>query len=199
MLAALAEAAAVGDLPLTNGMPRVIGGRYGLSSKEFTPSHVAGVFNELAAERPKPHFTVGIYDDVTRLSLEPDREVRYARPAGEVQAMFFGLGSDGTVGANKSSVKIIGEQTDLYAQGYFVYDSKKSGSVTVSHLRFGPRADPLDLPHRRRRLRGLPPVRPAGEDEGARVRPPRGDVPAEQPVGPPTRCGTTCRSRCSAS
>ena len=139
VVAALTEAAAVGDLPLTNGTPRVIGGRYGLSSKEFTPSHVAGVFNELAAAQPKAHFTVGIYDDVTHLSLEPDREVRYARPAGEVQAMFFGLGSDGTVGANKSSVKIIGEQTDLYAQGYFVYDSKKSGSVTVSHLRFGPR------------------------------------------------------------
>ena len=87
---------------------------------------------------PRPHFTVGIYDDVTRLSLEPDRSVRYARPPGEVQAMFFGLGSDGTVGANKSSIKIIGEQTELFAQGYFVYDSKKAGSVTVSHLRFGP-------------------------------------------------------------
>ena len=84
------------------------------------------------------HFTVGIYDDVTRLSLEPDRAVRYSRPQGEVQAMFFGLGSDGTVGANKSSIKIIGEQTDRFAQGYFVYDSKKAGSVTVSHLRFGP-------------------------------------------------------------
>ena len=81
---------------------------------------------------------MGIYDDVTRLSLEPDRAVRYARPQGEVQAMFFGLGSDGTVGANKSSIKIIGEQTDQFAQGYFVYDSKKAGSVTVSHLRFGP-------------------------------------------------------------
>ena len=138
VVAALVEAAASGDLPSTRPMPRVIGGRYGLSSKEIGPSHVAGVFNELAAERPKAHFTVGIYDDVTRLSLEPDRTIRYARPPGEVQAMFFGLGSDGTVGANKSSVKIIGEETDLYAQGYFVYDSKKSGSVTVSHLRFGP-------------------------------------------------------------
>jgi pyruvate-ferredoxin/flavodoxin oxidoreductase len=138
VLAALAEAAASGDLPSTRPMPRVIGGRYGLSSKEIGPSHVAGVYNELAAERPKAHFTVGIHDDVTRLSLEPDRSVRYARPPGEVQAMFFGLGSDGTVGANKSSVKIIGEETDLHAQGYFVYDSKKSGSVTVSHLRFGP-------------------------------------------------------------
>ena len=90
------------------------------------------------AARPKRHFTVGIYDDVTRLSLPIDDEFRYPRPAGEVQAVFFGLGSDGTVGANKASVKIIGEDTDLFAQGYFVYDSKKSGSVTVSHLRFGP-------------------------------------------------------------
>ena len=109
-----------------------------MASKEITPSRIAGVFNELAGARPKMHFTVGIYDDVTRLSLEPDRAVRYSRPQGEVQAMFFGLGSDGTVGANKSSIKIIGEQTDLFAQGYFVYDSKKAGSVTVSHLRFGP-------------------------------------------------------------
>ncbi len=138
VVAALAEAGAAGTLPFTAGMPRVIGGRYGLSSKEFLPSHVGGVFRELTAERPRPHFTVGIFDDVTRLSVDPDREVRYERPTGEVQAMFFGLGSDGTVGANKSSVKIIGEQTDLFAQGYFVYDSKKSGSVTISHLRFGP-------------------------------------------------------------
>ena len=138
VLAALAEAAASGDLPLTAGMPRVIGGRYGLASKEITPSHVAGVFNELSVAQPKTHFTVGIYDDVTRLSLDSDRGVRYNRPPGEVQAMFFGLGSDGTVGANKSSIKIIGEQTELFAQGYFVYDSKKAGSVTVSHLRFGP-------------------------------------------------------------
>ena len=96
------------------------------------------VFDELAAERPKRHFTVGIYDDVTHLSLPIDAEFRRPRPAGEVQAVFFGLGSDGTVGANKASVKIIGEGTDLHAQGYFVYDSKKSGGVTVSHLRFGP-------------------------------------------------------------
>jgi pyruvate-ferredoxin/flavodoxin oxidoreductase len=128
-----------GDEPPFPSAPHVIGGRYGLSSKEMTPSMIAPIFAELDAARPNRHFTVGIYDDVTRLSLEADRSVRYARPAGEVQAMFFGLGSDGTVGANKSSVKIIGEETDLYAQGYFVYDSKKSGSVTVSHLRFGPR------------------------------------------------------------
>ena len=88
--------------------------------------------------RPKRRFTVGIRDDVTGLSLDGDDDFRYPRPAGEVQAMFFGLGADGTVGANKASVKIIGEHTDLFSQGYFVYDSKKSGSVTVSHLRFGP-------------------------------------------------------------
>jgi pyruvate-ferredoxin/flavodoxin oxidoreductase len=119
-------------------MPRVIGGRYGLSSKEFTPGMAKVVFDELAAAVPKRHFTVGITDDVTHLSLAPDTAFRYPRPAGEVQAMFFGTGSDGTVGANKNTVKIIGEGTDLYAQGYFVYDSKKAGSVTVSHLRFGP-------------------------------------------------------------
>ena len=99
---------------------------------------VKGVFDELSRERPKRHFTVGIYDDVTHLSLAADNDFAVPRPDGEVQAVFFGLGSDGTVGANKSSVKIIGESTDLFAQGYFVYDSKKSGSVTVSHLRFGP-------------------------------------------------------------
>jgi pyruvate-ferredoxin/flavodoxin oxidoreductase len=138
VVAALAEAAISGTAPLRGALPRVIGGRYGLASKEITPSHIAGVFKELAADVPKVHFTVGIHDDVSRLSVDPDRTVRYARPDGEVQAMFFGLGADGTVGANKSSIKIIGEETDLFAQGYFVYDSKKSGSVTVSHLRFGP-------------------------------------------------------------
>ncbi|MGD0122175.1 MAG: pyruvate:ferredoxin (flavodoxin) oxidoreductase [Candidatus Limnocylindrales bacterium] len=126
------------DEPAFATTPRIIGGRYGLSSKEVTPSMIKPVFDELAAGRPKRHFTVGIYDDVTHLSLPIETEFRHARPAGEVQALFFGLGSDGTVSANKSSVKIIGEGTDLFAQGYFVYDSKKSGSVTVSHLRFGP-------------------------------------------------------------
>jgi pyruvate-ferredoxin/flavodoxin oxidoreductase len=117
--------------------PRIVGARYGLSSKELTPSMVAGVFAELAADRPRHELTVGIRDDVTGLGVEP-RPVAVSRPVGEVEAVFFGLGADGTVGANKSSVKIIGEGTDLHAQGYFVYDSKKSGSVTVSHLRFGP-------------------------------------------------------------
>ncbi len=126
------------DTPPFDVAPRVIGGRYGLSSKEFTPSMVKPVFDELAAARPKRHFTVGIYDDVTNLSLPIDDAFRHPRPAGEVQALFWGLGSDGTVGANKASVKIIGEGTDLFAQGYFVYDSKKSGGVTSSHLRFGP-------------------------------------------------------------
>ena len=126
------------DTPPFAAWPRVIGGRYGLSSKEMTPSMIKPIFEELGAARPKRHFTVGIYDDVTHLSLPIDSDFRIRRPAGEVQAVFFGLGSDGTVGANKASVKIIGEGTDLFAQGYFVYDSKKSGSVTVSHLRFGP-------------------------------------------------------------
>ncbi len=140
VLAALTEAMDT-DAPPFAGMPRVTGGRYGLASKEVAPSMLKPVFDELKAERPKRHFTVGIYDDVTRLSLRIDTEFTHPRPPGEVQAIFFGLGSDGTVGANKSSVKIIGEHTDLFAQGYFVYDSKKSGSVTVSHLRFGP--DPI--------------------------------------------------------
>ncbi len=126
------------DTPPFAVAPKVVGGRYGLSSKEFTPAMVKPVFDELLAARPKRHFTVGIYDDVTNLSLPISATFRHPRPAGEVQALFFGLGSDGTVGANKASVKIIGEGTDLFAQGYFVYDSKKSGSVTSSHLRFGP-------------------------------------------------------------
>jgi pyruvate-ferredoxin/flavodoxin oxidoreductase len=132
------------EAPPFERAPHVIGGRYGLSSKEFRPAHVKAVFDELArfdtptGGGPKRRFTVGIRDDVTQLSLDDDDEFRFPRPDGEVQAMFFGLGADGTVGANKASVKIIGEHTDLFAQGYFVYDSKKSGSVTVSHLRFGP-------------------------------------------------------------
>ena len=115
--------------------PRVIGGRYGLSSKEFTPPMVQAVLEEAASDRPRNHFTVGIVDDVSRTSL-PTGDT-WQEPEDVVRAVFYGLGSDGTVGANKASVKIIGDHTDLYAQGYFVYDSKKSGSRTVSHLRFG--------------------------------------------------------------
>ena len=137
MVAALAEGMD-GEAPPFAQQPRVIGGRYGLSSKEMTPAMIKPIFEELAAEKPKRHFTVGIHDDVTHLSLPIDTNFTHPRPKGEVQAVFLGLGSDGTVGANKSSVKIIGEGTDLFVQGYFEYDSKKSGSVTVSHLRFGP-------------------------------------------------------------
>ncbi|MGB9204861.1 MAG: pyruvate:ferredoxin (flavodoxin) oxidoreductase [Terriglobales bacterium] len=117
--------------------PETIGGRYGLSSKEFTASMVKAVYDNLAAPKPKDHFTVGIHDDVghTSLDYDPDFSVE---PDSVVRAMFYGLGADGTVGANKNSIKIIGENTDNYGQGYFVYDSKKSGAMTVSHLRFGP-------------------------------------------------------------
>jgi pyruvate-ferredoxin/flavodoxin oxidoreductase len=117
--------------------PKIIGGRYGLSSKEFTPAMVKAVFDELAAEQPSNHFTVGIHDDLTHSSLEWDESFRTDAHDTTFQAVFYGLGSDGTVGANKNSIKIIGESTEKYAQGYFVYDSKKSGAVTVSHLRFG--------------------------------------------------------------
>ncbi len=121
-----------------NGFPKIIGGRYGLSSKEFTPAMVKGVFDMMKQEKPKNHFTVGINDDVTHTSVEFDPAFS-TEPDDVIRAMFYGLGADGTVGANKNSIKIIGEDTDFFAQGYFVYDSKKSGSTTVSHLRFGPR------------------------------------------------------------
>ncbi len=135
VVAALTEASQDGD----RVMPRVSGGRYGLSSKEFTPGMVAGVFSELAHERPRRRFTIGINDDVsgTSLTYDPSLDVE---PAETVKAIFFGMGSDGTVGANKNTIKILGSDENLHAQGYFVYDSKKSGSETVSHLRFGPRA-----------------------------------------------------------
>ncbi|MEH1953966.1 MAG: pyruvate:ferredoxin (flavodoxin) oxidoreductase [Nostoc sp.] len=117
-------------------LPKIIGGRYGLSSKEFTPAMVKGIFDNLAQAKPKNHFTIGINDDVSHTSLSFDSNFS-TESDNVVRAMFYGLGADGTVGANKNSIKIIGEETDNYAQGYFVYDSKKSGSITVSHLRFG--------------------------------------------------------------
>jgi pyruvate-ferredoxin/flavodoxin oxidoreductase len=123
---------------------RVIGGRYGLGSKEFTPAMVKAIFDELAKASPKRHFTVGIVDDVTRLSLAVD-EAFQVEPDGTVRAVFFGLGADGTVSANKNSIKIIAGDGDQHGQGYFVYDSKKSGAVTISHLRFGPR--PIHAPY----------------------------------------------------
>ena len=122
------------------GIPRVIGGRYGLSSKEFTPAMVKAVFDELKNPEPRNHFTIGIHDDVTHTSLAYDPEFSTEDPR-TVRALFYGLGSDGTVGANKNSIKIIGKGTENFAQGYFVYDSKKAGAITVSHLRFGP--DPV--------------------------------------------------------
>ena len=140
VVAALTEAAQDGE----RVMPRVSGGRYGLSSKEFTPGMVAGVFEELAGERPRRQFTVGIIDDVsgTSLTYDPALDIE---PPETIRAVFFGLGSDGTVGANKNTIKILGSEEHLHAQGYFVYDSKKSGSQTVSHLRFGPH--PIRAPY----------------------------------------------------
>ena len=123
--------------PAERPMPRVIGGRYGLSSKEYTPAMAKAVLDELDAPQPKRHFTVGIVDDVTQLSLKWDPAFD-TEGQGVTRAVFYGLGADGTVGATKNTVKIIGENTALHAQGYFVYDSKKSGAITVSHLRFGP-------------------------------------------------------------
>lgn len=119
-------------------MPKIVGGRYGLSSKEFTPSMVKAVLDNLKLDDPKNHFTVGINDDVTFTSLDYDPEWDI-EPDDVIRAMFYGLGSDGTVGANKNTIKIIGDDTENYAQGYFVYDSRKAGTLTVSHLRFGPR------------------------------------------------------------
>jgi pyruvate-ferredoxin/flavodoxin oxidoreductase len=137
VVAAIREAEGTAAWPFAKA-PTVVGGRYGLSSKEFTPAMVKSIFDELTEERPKNHFTVGIVDDLNHTSLpfDPDFDIE---PDDVVRAVFFGLGADGTVGANKNSIKIIGEETEKHAQGYFVYDSKKSGAMTISHLRFGPR------------------------------------------------------------
>jgi pyruvate-ferredoxin/flavodoxin oxidoreductase len=143
VIAALRGMEAAGTLP-TGAVPRVIGGRYGLSSKEFTPASVKAVFDECAREHPRQRFTLGINDDVTRLSLDIDESFAVESDA-VFGAVFYGLGSDGSVGANKGTIKILGEATDLHAQGYFVYDSKKSGSWTVSHLRFAP--EPIRSPY----------------------------------------------------
>ncbi|MEI7812007.1 MAG: pyruvate:ferredoxin (flavodoxin) oxidoreductase [Ignavibacteria bacterium] len=135
IVTAISEAMASDDAPFAKA-PRIIGGRYGLSSKEFTPAMVKSIFDELKKDSPKNHFTVGINDDVTFSSLDYDTNFS-TEGTDVICALFYGLGADGTVGANKNTIKIIGEETDNYAQGYFVYDSKKSGSTTVSHLRFG--------------------------------------------------------------
>ena len=141
VVATLAEACSSGERP---ALPLVTGGRYGLSSKELTPGMVAGVFAELARDQPRRRFTIGIIDDVSGLSLPYDKSLDI-EPPGTIRAVFFGLGSDGTVGANKNTIKILGAEENLYAQAYFVYDSKKSGSQTVSHLRFGPQ--PIRAPY----------------------------------------------------
>jgi pyruvate-ferredoxin/flavodoxin oxidoreductase len=141
VVSVLAEAHANAELAV---MPLVIGGRYGLSSKEFTPGMASGVFEELGREQPRRRFTVGITDDVSRLSISYDASLDI-EPPDTLRAIFFGLGSDGTVGANKNTVKILGSEERLYAQGYFVYDSKKSGAQTASHLRFGPQ--PIRAPY----------------------------------------------------
>ena len=135
IVTAFAEGVAAGQV---TSMPRIVGGRYGLSSKEFTPAMVKAVYDNLASAVPKNHFTIGIHDDVSQTSLEYDPAF-VTEDEEVVGCVFYGLGADGTVGANKNSIKIIGEETAGFAQGYFVYDSKKSGSKTVSHLRFGPR------------------------------------------------------------
>ncbi|MCX7771944.1 MAG: pyruvate:ferredoxin (flavodoxin) oxidoreductase, partial [Clostridia bacterium] len=124
--------------------PLIIGGRYGLGSKDTRPSQILAVFNNLKQDNPKDGFTIGIVDDVTHTSL-PETDIIDTTPAGTISCKFWGLGSDGTVGANKSAIKIIGDNTDRYVQGYFSYDSKKSGGTTVSHLRFGPK--PLKSPY----------------------------------------------------
>jgi len=134
---AVGEAMEIGVAPFKQ-YPIIVGGRYGLSSKEFAPAMVKAIFDNLKQPRPKNHFTVGITDDVTNTSLEYDKNFSI-EPDDVFRGMFYGLGADGTVGANKNSIKIIGSETDNYAQGYFVYDSKKAGAVTVSHLRFGKR------------------------------------------------------------
>jgi pyruvate-ferredoxin/flavodoxin oxidoreductase len=148
VVTAVNEGLAEGSVPYAQfanrPYPRVIGGRYGLSSKEFTPAMVKGVYDEMLKAEPKNHFTVGIVDDVSNTSLDYDPSFHIEMPE-TIRCVFWGLGADGTVGANKNSIKIIGEETDNYAQGYFVYDSKKSGSVTISHLRFGP--NPIRAPY----------------------------------------------------
>ena len=143
VITAINEAMTNGSAPFETA-PRVIGGRYGLSSKEFTPAMVKGLFDEMKKEQPKNHFTLGIYDDLTHTSIDYNPEFSI-ESENTIRALFFGLGSDGTVGANKNSIKIIGEETQNYAQGYFVYDSKKAGAKTISHLRFGP--EPIKAPY----------------------------------------------------
>ena len=198
------EPGAVGDplyldvvtaLAETGVQARVVGGRYGLSSKEFTPAMVKAVFDEIAKERPRNHFTVGIVDDVSHTSLPWDPAFR--TEADDVaSSLFYGLGADGTVGANKNSIKIIGGETDRYVQGYFVYDSKKSGAITISHLRASPRPDPLVVPGDERPFRRLPSVRVRGQDRRARTRSSGRRVPAQCRRRHRSASGSGCLAKC---
>ncbi len=174
--------------------PVVLAGRYGLSSKEFTPAMVKSIFDELAAPAPKNHFTVGIVDDITHHSLAVKEDFDIL-PGDVTQAIFFGLGADGTVGANKNSIKIIGEETDLFAQGYFVYDSKKAGSATISHLRFGPAPHRSPLPHPPRQLHRLPPMALPGSLRRPRSRRRRRCLPPQLPARPRRGLGPHAPSR----
>ena len=186
VIATLAAAVGEGDRA---AMPRVIGGRYGLSSKEFHPGMAKAVFDELAKAEPKHGFTIGINDDVSGTSLDVDRDFDI-EPEGIVRAVFYGLGADGTVGANKNSVKILAEDPGHYAQGYFVYDSHKSGAETISHLALRPVADPRALSHPSRRLRRLPQVRFPEASWTCWAR--RARAPPSSSTAPRgrTRCGT---------
>ena len=178
-------------------MPLVIGGRYGLSSKDFNPSMAKAVFDELRKPEPRDSFTVGIIDDVTHTSLTPDAAFRI-EPNDLVQAVFYGLGADGTVGANKNSVKIIAEDAGLHAQGYFVYDSHKSGAQTISHLRFGPR--PIHAPYliQQAGFVGCHQFQFVARHDVLRLAAPGATVLLNAPYGP-ARFGTTCRARCNCA
>ena len=182
VVTAISEGMSEGPAPFAR-FPHIVGGRYGLSSKEFTPGMVKGVFDELAASTPRTtsRSASTTTSPIPASPYDPDFDIE---APDVVRAIFWGLGADGTVGANKNSIKIIGEETPNYAQGYFVYDSKKSGARTTSHLRFGPR--PITAPYliRQARLRRRPPVRLPGalrRAEGGRA---RRDRAAEQPVRP---------------
>ena len=185
-------------------IPRVIGGRYGLSSKELTPAMVAGIFTELALPAPRRRFTIGITDDVGGTSLPYDDTLDIEEP-DTLRAVFYGLGSDGTVGANKNTIKILGADPDVHAQAYFVYDSKKSGGLTVSHLRFGPHPIHAPVPGQPGRVRRLPPPRPARHGRRARLRRGRRDPAAQRPparrrgVGRPARPGAAAGDRQAAA
>ena len=177
-------------------MPHVIGGRYGLSSKEFTPAMAKAAFDELKAAKPRANFTLGINDDVSHTSLAIDEGFQIEKDA-VTRAVFYGLGADGTVGANKNSVKIIAEDAGLYAQGYFVYDSHKSGAQTISHLRFG--SEPIEAPYliAQAGFVGVPSIRGAAAAGSAARRRPGRDGAAECAVFGRRGLGPICRGRCS--